>query len=176
VVRTRAGYAGGTKKSPTYHALGDHAESTQIDYDPSRITYARLLEVFWRTHTPCARPYSRQYMSAIWTHGEEQRLLALESKASEEQRRGKAVVTEIAPLREFTIAEDYHQKFELRNDRELLGEFAAIYTEAELVNSTAAARVNSVIGGHLKGELLQAEIDTYGLSPAGRERLLAYAR
>ncbi len=115
-------------------------------------------------------------MSAIWTHDDGQRRLALEAKAQEEKRRGKAIVTEIAPLREFTLAEDYHQKYELRNERELMKEFAAIYTDAELVNSTAATRVNSAVGGHLKGDLLRAEIDRYGLSPEGRERLLRYAQ
>jgi len=115
-------------------------------------------------------------MSAIWTHDDGQRRLALETKAREEERRGKAIVTEVAPLREFTLAEAYHQKYELRNERDLMKEFAAIYTDAEFVDSTAAARVNAAVAGHLKGDRLRAEIDRYGLSTEGRERLLRTAR
>jgi peptide-methionine (S)-S-oxide reductase len=170
------GYAGGTKKNPTYHDLGDHSESIQIDYDPATITYAQLLDLFWKTHNPCARAWSRQYMSAVWTHNEGQRRLALESKAREEEKRGKAIATEIAPLREFTLAEDYHQKYELRSDAELMEEFKGRYTDAQFVNSTVAMRVNAAIGGRLKGDLLRAEIDGYGLSAKARERLLRYAK
>ena len=53
MVRTRCVYTGGTRKNPTYHDLGDHTESLQVDYDPARISYARLLEVFWDSHNPC---------------------------------------------------------------------------------------------------------------------------
>ena len=170
------GYAGGTKKNPTYHDLGDHSESTQIDFDPTRITYEQLLDVFWKTHNPCARAYSRQYMSAIWTQNAEQMRLAIESKAREEKRRGSTITTEISPLREFTLAEDYHQKYELRSDNELMKGFVAVYSDSEFVNSTAAMRLNAALGGNLGGEILRAEIDGYGLSPKSRERLLRTAR
>ena len=175
-MRTRVGYAGGTKKNPTYHDMGDHSESTEIDFDPAKVSYAQLLDVFWKTHSPCSRSYSRQYMSGIWTHNEEQRRIALESKAREEQRRGVKVATEIAPLGQFTPAEDYHQKYELRCDSELSREFAAIYTDAQLMNSTAAMRVNAAVGGHVPAAQLRAEIDGYGLSAKARDRLLRSAR
>jgi hypothetical protein len=98
------------------------------------------------------------------------------TKRREEERRGKAVVTEIAPLGEFTLAENAHQKYELRCDSELIQEFRAYYSDAELVHSTAAARVNAAIGGHIPRAQLEAEIDGYGLSPRLRARLLAAAR
>jgi peptide-methionine (S)-S-oxide reductase len=156
--------------------MGDHSESTEIDFDPSKISYAQLLDVFWRTHSPCAKAYSRQYMSGIWTHGDEQKRLALESKAREEQRRGAKVATEIAPLGGFTPAEDYHQKYELRCDSELAKEFAAIYTDTQLMNSTAAMRVNAALCGHVPVAQLRVEIDGYGLSAKARDRLLRSAR
>ena len=115
-------------------------------------------------------------MSGIWTHTEEQRRIALESKAREEQRRGSKVATEIAPLREFTPAENYHQKYELRSDSELAREFAAIYTDTQLMNSTAAMRVNAALCGFVPAAQLREEIDGYGLSPKARERLLRTAR
>jgi len=174
VVRTRVGYAGGTQKSPTYHSLGDHTESIEIDFDPAQVSYARLLEIFWATHNPCASAYSRQYRSAVWTFGPEQHRLAVASKEREEKKRGKAVQTEIAPAGEFTLGEDYHQKYELKHDAQLLGEFQAYYpNEADLVGSTAAARANAIVGGH-GSPALRDEIDRYGLSPSGKKRLLGY--
>ena len=56
---TQVGYAGGTTKNPTYYALGDQSETVQITYDPSRISYEELLEIFWKAHNPTAPAYSR---------------------------------------------------------------------------------------------------------------------
>jgi methionine-S-sulfoxide reductase len=168
------GYAGGTQKNPTYHHLGDHTESIEIDFDPSQVTYSRLLEIFWATHNPCAQAWSRQYMSAIWTFTPEQHRLALASKEREELKRRKAIQTEIAPAGAFTLAEDYHQKYELKHDAELLAEFQAFYpNEADLVGSTAAARTNAIVAGH-GSAALRDEVDRYGLSPSGKRRLLGY--
>ena len=76
VIRTRVGYAGGRLKAPTYTHIGDHTETVQVDYDPAQITYAELLEVFWQGHNPRSRPYSRQYMAAVFYHNQEQKELA----------------------------------------------------------------------------------------------------
>ena len=66
MVRTRVGYTGGTDDSPTYERLGDHTESVEIEYDPSRLSYQELLDIFWASHTPTLEPYARQYMPAIF--------------------------------------------------------------------------------------------------------------
>ena len=79
-MRTRVGYAGGEKKNPTYHSLGDHTETIQIDYDPKQISYAKLLEVFWRSHDPLSRSCSRQHKAAVFYHNEEQKRLATETR------------------------------------------------------------------------------------------------
>jgi len=81
VLRTRVGYAGGTKPNPTYRDLGDHAETVQVDYDLSKITYPELLNAFWTGHDPTHRSWSRQYASIIFVHNEEERRLAEASKA-----------------------------------------------------------------------------------------------
>ena len=80
MVRTRVGYAGGTKDNPTYHNLGSHSETIQIDYDPVQISYEELLRVFWDSHLPIFPPFSQQYKSAIFYHDENQQRLAEESK------------------------------------------------------------------------------------------------
>jgi len=57
VIRTRVGYTGGSSKHPTYHAMGDHTESIQIDYDPEKTTYRKLLKIFWNCHSVTSHPW-----------------------------------------------------------------------------------------------------------------------
>src|SRR5512139_1601147 len=123
VIRTRVGYAGGSKADPTYHDLGDHAETLQIDYDLTRISYRDLLDIFWQSHTPTRRSWSRQYASIIFFQNEEQKRLAIETRDREEERRGTEIHTEIRPYSRFFLAEDYHQKYRLQQERELMREF-----------------------------------------------------
>jgi peptide-methionine (S)-S-oxide reductase len=172
VLRTRVGYAGGTKKDPTYHSLGDHTETLQVDYDPRLVSYADLLEVFWKSHDPTVGAWSQQYMSAVFYANEEQKKLAEASKGPLSRRLNKPILTQILPLDQFYLAEGYHQKHSLRQDKDILREFAVIYPrEADLVNSTAAARVNGYLSGYGTAEKLEEEIDRLGLSAASSERL-----
>lgn len=176
MIRTRVGYAGGSKENPTYYSLGDHSETIQIDYDPTQISYGQLLEVFWNSHNPTYEPWSRQYMSIIFYHSEDQRRLAIETKESEEARLGRHVFTEIVPFSEFYLAEDYHQKYYLRQESALMAEFRAIYPATEdFVASTAVARVNGYVGGYGELATLEEELSLLGLSEAGRQRLLEIA-
>ena len=166
------GCTGGTKKGPAYQDLGDHSEAIQIDYDPTRISYEQLLVIFWSTHNSCSRPGSRQYRSAIFYHNEEQKRLSLQTKAREETRRGK-IHTEIEPAAGFYLAEDYHQKFQLRQTEDLMKEFSVIYPrDKNFVASTAAARVNGYLGGNGTPETFKAGLDLLGLSPMGKKKLL----
>jgi peptide-methionine (S)-S-oxide reductase len=177
VVRTRVGYAGGTTRNPTYHNLGDHSESVEVVYDPSRISYEKLLEIFWASHDPASRPWSRQYMAAIFYHDEGQKLLAERTRDREARRIGRAVHTGIFPASVFTPAEEYHQKFQLRRHPELMKGLLAAYPDPkDLVSSTAAARLNGYLGGHGTYAGLAAEIDGFGLPPEGRKTLLAIVR
>ncbi len=172
-MRTRVGYAGGTTEHPTYRRLGDHTEAIELDFDPAQISYGKLLDIFWKGHDPTARPWSRQYKAVIFFHDEGQRKLALESKGREEARLKEKIYTEILPYTGFTLAEDYHQKYRLRQEQDLLKEFEAVYpSERDFVNSTAAARVNGYLGGYGTPEELKKEIGSYGLSPAAKKRLL----
>jgi len=122
VLSVVSGYAGGQKKNPTYEEVSagetGHAEVVEVTYDPSKITYEQLLEIFWRNVDPfqkdaqfCDR--GSQYRSAIFYRGDAQRKAAEESKRKlEEQPRFKGkIVTEIAPAGRFYGAEDYHQDF-----------------------------------------------------------------
>ena len=113
-------------------------------------------------------------MSAIFYHSDEQKKLALETRAFEEKQRNNKIQTEIVPFSQFYLAEDYHQKYQLRRQSDLMREFKAMYTRnIDFINSTAAARVNGYIGGHGTPEAVKATIESLGLSTAGQERLLA---
>jgi peptide-methionine (S)-S-oxide reductase len=177
VVRTRVGYAGGTSPDPTYRSLGDHAETIQIDFDPRRISYGELLEVFWSTHNPCARPWSRQYMSAIFYHDEQQAQRAVATMKKIAVTRGAKVHTLLARAGTFYLAEDYHQKYRLRQHPDLVAEYLAVYPKLhEFVNSTAAARVNGYLGGHGSLADLENDLPRLGLSKSAASKLLVAGR
>jgi peptide-methionine (S)-S-oxide reductase len=171
VIRTRVGYAGGTTPNPTYARIGDHSETIQIDYDPAQISYPDLLAVFWDSHDPSSRPYSRQYMSIIFAHDEEQRRLAEASRDQVASERGRTLYTEIVPYTDFTLAEDYHQKYRLRHASQVMKAFRELYPDpSDLVNSTAAARVNGYVSGH--GTLEGVAAALKGLPPEAQNHLL----
>jgi peptide-methionine (S)-S-oxide reductase len=126
VVVTTSGYTGGHKDNPTYEEVSaggtGHAESVQVLYDPSKVSYERLLEVFWRNIDPTTpdRQFcdkGQQYRSAIFYHNDTQKRLAEESKKKLERSKPfkEPIVTEITPAGEFYSAEDYHQDFYQKN-------------------------------------------------------------
>ena len=171
MVRTRVGYTGGRKPNPTYRSMGDHTESFQVDFDPAQISYEALLNIFWRGGRHSRRSWGKQYMTAVFTHTPEQKQMAQITKAQQERARGQ-IHTPILPLETFYLAEDYHQKYSLRGTPALEAEFRTIYPELmNFVNSTAVARANGFLGGYGEWEVLQAEIDGYGLSEQGRLQL-----
>ena len=115
VTRTRVGYSGGTVDRPSdedvcSHTTG-HAEVVEVTYDPERVSYDELLEVFWRKHNPTRRAGAGQYRSVVFVHGEEQRKAALASKAREQARLNARIVTEIERAPTFYEAEQRHQRY-----------------------------------------------------------------
>ena len=177
MIRTRVGYAGGQKENPTYYSLGDHTETLQLDYDPAQITYQELLDIFWHSHNPTHRGWSRQYMSALFYHDDDQKALALKTKTHLELERHSQIFTEILPAARFYLAEDYHQKYMLQKSPELMREFNAVFPNfADLVNSTAAARVNGYLGGYGNWAQLESVLDSLGLPPERSQNLQRLAR
>ncbi len=120
VTDTRVGYLGGDLVNPTYEQVctdkTGHAEVVQVDFDPAKISYEELLEVFWNLHDPTqlnrqGPDFGTQYRSAIFFHTPEQEIAAQRSKAEAQARIPKRIVTEITPASEFYVAEDYHQRY-----------------------------------------------------------------
>lgn len=126
VVSTTSGFTGGEKKNPTYEQVSEggtgHTEAVQIMYDPKKVSYAQLLNVFWRNVDPldakgqfCDK--GDQYRSAIFYHNKEQKQAVEQSKAALEksERFEKPIVTQIASAAPFYAAEEYHQNFYKKN-------------------------------------------------------------
>jgi peptide-methionine (S)-S-oxide reductase len=121
VSHTRVGFAGGTLEQPSYedvcsHATG-HAEVVEVTYDPARVSYDELLDVFWRKHDPTRSGGSDQYRSVVFFHDDEQRRAALASQARIQAHLDAPIVTEIAPAPTFYEAEQRHQQYLERHGR-----------------------------------------------------------
>jgi peptide-methionine (S)-S-oxide reductase len=126
VVSVTAGYTGGTLPHPTYEQVSSgvtgHAESVEVVYDPARISYEKLLDVFWHNVDPLTPDaqfcdHGRQYRTAIFYHDDAQRRAAEASKRALEasKRFDRPIVTEIVPATHFWPAEEYHQDYHRKN-------------------------------------------------------------
>ncbi|MEM8574241.1 MAG: peptide-methionine (S)-S-oxide reductase MsrA [Pseudomonadota bacterium] len=120
VTETISGYAGGTLKNPTYGNHKTHLEALKVTYDPSKVTYAELLDHFWRNIDPFdpAGQFCDQgpaYKTAVFVSDEAEQSLAEKTKQDIETRFGKQVETQIRPTSTFTAAEEYHQDYHTKN-------------------------------------------------------------
>lgn len=160
IVRTRVGYAGGTKRDPSYHALGDHTEVFQVDYDPEGISYTDLLERVFRSHNPRRQTQKTQYQNIVFAANSAQRE-TLDAYLDANGLSPEGIDTRIEQLSRFHLAEDYHQKHSLRSQRSLMTVFEETgYDDEDLRESPAAAKLNGHAAGHeLTGEHGLVSID-----------------
>jgi len=148
VVRTRVGYAGGTKRDPTYHALGDHTEVFQVEFDPAVLSYADLLDQVFRNHDPARGTSKPQYRNVVLAGDADQRA-AVDGYLETRDLRADELATRIESLDRFYPAEDYHQKYSLRSHGDWMDLFdEAGYGDADLRESPAAAKLNGLAAGH----------------------------
>ncbi len=129
VLKVESGYSGGHVVNPTYREVCNgetgHAEVCQLTYDPAKISFDELLEVFWKTHDPTTpnqqgHDIGSQYRSAVFYHSDQQRELAEKYKRELDSARAfnAPIVTEITPFKKFYKAEDNHQNYFLENPNE----------------------------------------------------------
>lgn len=122
VIATAVGYEGGTMSNPTYRDVctdrTGHAEVVEVDYDPARVSYEQLLNVFWENHDPTTLnrqgpDVGTQYRSVIFFHNQQQQAEALTSKErlQDSRKYRRPIVTQIVPATQFFKAEDYHQQY-----------------------------------------------------------------
>ncbi len=148
VVRTRVGYAGGTKPAPTYHSLGDHTEVVQVEYDPDVIAVEELLKQVFTSHDPRRQTGNRQYHNVVLP-GTERQLTAVYEYLEGSDFDSETVETRIETLSAFYPAESYHQKYTLRSRRWAMDAFEeAGYGDEQLRESPAAAKLNAHVSGH----------------------------
>lgn len=131
------------------------------------------MSIFWANHDPFARSWSKQYKSVIFYRNEEQKKLAFETKARLEEKLKQKIYTEIVPENTFYPAEDYHQKYYLRNNKELMRIFKNIYpNDVSFSASTAAARINGYFGGYGNISELEKDLAETGLSPETVKKII----
>jgi peptide-methionine (S)-S-oxide reductase len=124
ILSVTSGYAGGQTENPTYEQIGTgktgHAEVVQIEYDPEKISYQKIIDLFWDAHDPTTlnrqgADVGTQYRSIILTASEDEARIAKESRDRAQGEFKSPIVTEIVPLEKFYPAEDYHQNFYREN-------------------------------------------------------------
>ncbi len=130
VTSTTVGYTGGSTEDPSYEEVCSgrtgHAEAVLVEYDPAKVSYAQLLELFWQIHDPTTPnrqgpDIGTQYRSAVYAHDAEQEAAAKASRDATAGRFARPIVTEIAPAGPFHKAEDYHQQYFEKRGRKAFG-------------------------------------------------------
>lgn len=127
VSSVQPGYTGGTTQNPTYEDVCEgttgHAEAIQVEFDPDKISFEKILQIFFHTHNPTTpnqqgNDKGTQYRSAIFYHDEKQQESALKIKEETEREKiyDDPIVTEVIPFMEFYVAEDYHKNYFDKND------------------------------------------------------------
>ena len=130
VLSTRVGYMGGKTVSPTYAEVctdkTGHAEAVNMMYDPAKISYEYLLNIFWKIHNPTQKncqgvDEGSQYRGIIFYHDDEQKKIAELSKKEEQKKYSKPIMTEIVPSTIFYRAEEYHQHYFMQRGEKICG-------------------------------------------------------
>ena len=155
--------------------MGNHTETLEVDFDPQKLSFPEVVELFWKGHNPFAAPRSRQYMSVLFWRDAAQRDYAEDAAARiSGANGGTEMTTRIAAFDGFYLSEDYHQKYRLRRHNEFEAPLRAVYPDfMNFVNSTAVARLNGYLGGNGAREAVDHDLPLLGLSSGDQERLRA---
>jgi hypothetical protein len=154
--------------------MHDHSEAVLVEFDPQKVSYEELLDIFWQSHEPTADQYSRQYRNAVFYLNDEQKSAILSSLQDVRQQSRYPVTTAVEPAGEFYPAEGYHQKYYLRKRHEILAELQQNYSGDSFVDTTAAARINGYLGCNGDKTDVERNLDSLGLSPGMQQRLVDY--
>ncbi|XP_022344560.1 peptide methionine sulfoxide reductase-like [Crassostrea virginica] len=144
-MRTRVGFTGGTTENPTYRTIGDHTETVDLEFDPNVVSYEELLNKFWKSHNPCSQR-GTQYMSAIFYHSTKQKMLAEQTKDEHQKNHVSPIITKITQAGPFYNAENYHQKYILRQHRDILDSLNL--SDEDIISSPLACKLNGYLGGY----------------------------
>jgi len=172
VIYTEVGYAGGTKKDPTYFSMGDHTEIIKVVFDKNKLTYQDMIELFFQLHDPALKTKT-QYRSVILYKDEVQKKIA-ETILKKINLEKKNIRTSIERLEEYYRAENYHQKYYLSLESNLFRAYRAIYNNIDdYIKSTAVSRINGLVKGY-SGNVSDKFLEDLGLKEKGKEIVLLY--
>ncbi|RIX60153.1 peptide-methionine (S)-S-oxide reductase [Paenibacillus nanensis] len=175
VVRTRVGYAGGSSPNPSYREMGDHTETVQVEFDPSKLSFRQIVTVFWDNHKPSnINGYKgRQYQSLLFYEDASQKEV-IHQVLQELKVGGRGEPdTEIHPYASFYLAEERHQKYYLKRYPHAMETLLPLFdTHAEFNDSTIAARMNGLAKGYTGLERVKKEIETWEMEVGERSGII----
>ncbi|MDQ8735013.1 peptide-methionine (S)-S-oxide reductase MsrA [Paenibacillus sp. LHD-38] len=175
VIKTCVGYAGGTAPNPTYRQMGDHTETVQLVFNPGRITFEEVLDMFWNSHNPFnINDYKGQQYKSLLFYSDERQKDTIQHVLKKRKEQGKGEPsTEIVPSAPFTLAEDKHQKYYLKRFPDAIEKLSILYqTEADLRNSTLAARLNGLAKGYTNLERISQEVSQWPIEQNNKQFLI----
>lgn len=176
VVRTRAGFAGGTAPGPTHTDPGDHLEAVRVEYDADRLSYTGLLDRFWAGHDPTQTASRRRYRHALMPQTRTQAERARHSREKWRANSGAEATIQIVDDATFVPAAPHHQNYKLRDDDRLMAAFQSLLPDEEaLIRSPAATLTNSYVDGARPPERLDDDRERLGLPPDALARLRTHA-
>ncbi len=168
VLHTRVGFTGGRTPDPVYEDYGDHVETVEVTYDPEILSFSDLLEHFWTHHNSRAKPVFGEFASACFTTKAEQQALALSrQEAVRKTGRETPVHTAILPLTIFYPAEDFHQKYYLQQDPDLLDQLPV----RDRLSTPIATKLNALAGRAGDRRQLSESLIPLGIRPEQSEVL-----
>lgn len=148
VIRTSCGYCGGERSNPTYRNIKDHTETVRVEYDPNITNYRELAQKAISMHNPKSKNRKTQYDNVIFYKNQKEKNI-LSDIFQEKGYDMSDLETRIEKLSTYYYAEDYHQKYNLKNHRSLENQFTEVYDEEEIRDSSLATKINSVVDGKL---------------------------
>ncbi|OKL37700.1 peptide-methionine (S)-S-oxide reductase MsrA [Domibacillus mangrovi] len=175
IIRTRVGFAGGTKESPTYRSMGDHTETIEVDFNPEMLSFEEILHVFWNNHTSTNRVNykERQYMSILFYHDEQQKEAILNVKKELEDERKETIETEVVPYSGFALAEAHHQKYYLKRFSIAIDLLNTHYPSVDaFTHSTLIARLNGFVREFGTLNDIKNEVSEWNIREDSREIVL----
>lgn len=171
MVHSYVGYAGGSTENPTYNSIGDHAETVKVIYDPKIISYEELVDFYIENTDANFRPMSGQYRYIVFYENEKQEEYI--NNLQKQRIENEEQYFTVKQLTDFYMAEDYHQKYQLRLNKTLFNQTLTLFeNEEELINSHLATKLNSYYSNQVtKEEMINIINDSY-LSPIYPERVI----
>ena len=169
MVRTRVGYAGGSRDNPDYHNLGDHTECLRVEYEPEIVTCEDILEEFWDRHDPTRQSPMTQYENLLLYDGDHQKKTIERSIHRSLSQDPGDLRTRIEPLNTFYAAEDYHQNYYLRSNPTLKD--IVENSQHDFLNSPLATKLNALAANELTARELFEQLRVYDIDDGIIDRL-----